>query len=404
LISLTSGDLLLTTRNYDDGAGINVDSLTPGVPQIITIVTGRPFRFLARSNFIVQITTGGTMVGSFAGIVDGESFNMTFTPIAPTATITITQSTAGGPDTLQLNGIYLPRVDSFVSENVVTLVCNEDKYHYGYNGQMKVNEIAGLGNHNTALNGELDTRTGRRWNLDPKPNASVSPYSMFGNSPIWHNDVLLDSPGTGLPWYAGLVYLLDKMGHSLYESSKQAQKEGPTMNAVNNSMNFLTQVALINTPGASGSSDWEGEAGAANTAEIDAGMALKNSTPEVDAAMGFKSNAPDADRGMGLRSGSERTTNDPLPRDEHGVATPESEYPHTQIGTEQGSKGPYKQAREWKPDGQGGVKPKKDIDFTDHGRPGNHTNPHQHNYEPNPTGGTEKRGKAVPFTTEIPGI
>ena len=68
-----------------------------------------------------------------------------------------------------------------------------ESYQYGYNGQMKVNEWAGLGNHNTALFWEYDTRTGRRGNLDPKPAVSLSPYSAFSNSPIWHSDVLGDS-------------------------------------------------------------------------------------------------------------------------------------------------------------------------------------------------------------------
>jgi len=43
-------------------------------------------------------------------------------------------------------------------------------------------------------------------------------------------------------------------------------------------------------------------------------------------------------------------------------------------------------------------KPVRDIDFTDHGRPDGHTNPHQHDYIPNETGGTFKIGKARPLT------
>ncbi len=56
-----------------------------------------------------------------------------------------------------------------------------------------MNEIAGIGNHNTALFGELDTRLGRRWNMDPKPTVGVSDYAVFSNSPVWKSDVLLDS-------------------------------------------------------------------------------------------------------------------------------------------------------------------------------------------------------------------
>jgi hypothetical protein len=57
---------------------------------------------------------------------------------------------------------------------------------------MKMNEVAGTGNHNTAQFWEYDTRTARRWNLDPKPNSWESYYSILANSPINHKDVLGD--------------------------------------------------------------------------------------------------------------------------------------------------------------------------------------------------------------------
>ena len=67
-----------------------------------------------------------------------------------------------------------------------------DSYRFGFNGQEKVDEISGSGNHNTALFWEYDTRLGRRWNRDPKPNPSLSDYATFANNPIWFNDPLGD--------------------------------------------------------------------------------------------------------------------------------------------------------------------------------------------------------------------
>jgi hypothetical protein len=72
--------------------------------------------------------------------------------------------------------------------NVVSQVCDEDHYYYGYNGQKKDNEWAGVGNHTTALFWEFDTRTGRRGNLDPILKVWESPYACFSNSPIWKVD------------------------------------------------------------------------------------------------------------------------------------------------------------------------------------------------------------------------
>jgi RHS repeat-associated protein len=83
----------------------------------------------------------------------------------------------------------------------------------------------------------------------------------------------------------------------------------------------------------------------------------------------------------------------PLPRTESGepVPEPDAEGPHTQLGQKTGRQGKYNQGREFDQDG----KPKRDIDFTDHGRPNTH--PHQHRYIPNPTGGTPGRGPTEPL-------
>ncbi len=87
----------------------------------------------------------------------------------------------------------------------------------------------------------------------------------------------------------------------------------------------------------------------------------------------------------------------PLPRDPRTQEpVPETDVPHTELGTKKGTKGTYPQAREF--DAQG--RPVKDIDFTDHGRPQDHPdNPHEHEWKPNPTGGTPQRSsEAKPLT------
>jgi hypothetical protein len=84
---------------------------------------------------------------------------------------------------------------------------------------------------------------------------------------------------------------------------------------------------------------------------------------------------------------------DDLPKDKNGNPVPDSEHPHTQLRTRKGSKGPYRKTREWGKDG----KLEKDIDWTDHGRPKDHPNLHQHRWQPNPTGGTPQRGSAEPL-------
>ncbi|WPQ63704.1 hypothetical protein SIO70_02370 [Chitinophaga sancti] len=61
-------------------------------------------------------------------------------------------------------------------------------YRYGFNGQEKSNEIKGEGNIYTAQFWEYDPRVGRRWNVDPRPDVSYSPYAVMQDNPIWYND------------------------------------------------------------------------------------------------------------------------------------------------------------------------------------------------------------------------
>lgn len=94
---------------------------------------------------------------------------------------------------------YIPDsiVTHMIPTSVVTNVCNNDQYLYGHNGQMKVNEIAGLANHYTAKYWEMDPRIARRWNQDPKPVPSISNYAIFGNNSLWYSDILGDKVRNG---------------------------------------------------------------------------------------------------------------------------------------------------------------------------------------------------------------
>ena len=67
-------------------------------------------------------------------------------------------------------------------------------YRYGFNGQEKSDEIKGEGNSYTALFWEYDPRTGRRWNIDPKPTIGISVYSCFENNPLLLVDINGDKP------------------------------------------------------------------------------------------------------------------------------------------------------------------------------------------------------------------
>jgi len=77
----------------------------------------------------------------------------------------------------------------------------EFSYEFGMNGQLKDDEV-----FEGAYSAEYwmyDSRLGRRWNIDPRPNPSISVYACFANNPIWFSDVYGDSAvGSSAPTQA----------------------------------------------------------------------------------------------------------------------------------------------------------------------------------------------------------
>ena len=68
---------------------------------------------------------------------------------------------------------------------------SSSSYRYSINGQEKETELNE--NITTAEYWEYDSRTVRRWNLDPKPTVGISEYSAFNGNPIWYSDPLGDT-------------------------------------------------------------------------------------------------------------------------------------------------------------------------------------------------------------------
>ena len=65
---------------------------------------------------------------------------------------------------------------------------NPENYNYGFNGQEKDDELTGLGNTMSAEYWEYDSRSGRRWNIDPVIRAWQSNYATFAGNPIFYSD------------------------------------------------------------------------------------------------------------------------------------------------------------------------------------------------------------------------
>jgi len=142
-------------------------------------------------------------------------YSLDFVPHGGTVNVVWTKAVSSPPTvTLTVSGLHFGHWTYEPGEVYVQICNSRDPYEFGFNGQMKSNEIAGVGNHNTALFWEYDTRLGRRWNLDPKSVPSESGYATLGNNPIFNIDRLGDviapwwlksGPGDKIPGYGGGV-------------------------------------------------------------------------------------------------------------------------------------------------------------------------------------------------------
>ena len=79
---------------------------------------------------------------------------------------------------------------SYIAQATSTVCNGSSKYRFGFGGHEKDNEVSGEGNHLSFNDYGLDTRLGRRWNIDPKASKypSQSPYSVFNGNPIYYED------------------------------------------------------------------------------------------------------------------------------------------------------------------------------------------------------------------------
>jgi hypothetical protein len=95
-------------------------------------------------------------------------------------------------------------------------------YRYGFQTQEKSLELNE--NSYTAEFWEYDARIGRRWNTDPKPDVSFSPYNCFNGNPIWFSDIQGDTLINGQKFEAmsgGAATLLPNV--TIMSSRKGAQ-------------------------------------------------------------------------------------------------------------------------------------------------------------------------------------
>jgi RHS repeat-associated protein len=192
--------LIITTPiplTVASGVTDTVQGLIPGYSQEIDVHVQS-----ATGEYIAQVTNpaGDTVLGtaSLSGFGSGSGTHaITFTPTSTSVKVIVSAAypMISGPSTpgyrhIEITGLTVPAF-GLAPTNVVAQVCSEDIYEYGFNGKLKDNEWAGVGNHLDYGFRQYDSRIGRFISVDPltKKFPFLTPYQFASNTPIWATDL-----------------------------------------------------------------------------------------------------------------------------------------------------------------------------------------------------------------------
>ena len=191
-------------------------SVEPGETYTFEIDLYRPTGMNKEINIVIWKNTGPSGALSIH-VLNTDGFN-TFNYTATSSNIYIQIRQAG---TYYLDNIRMYR--TYQDTVFVGGFEMDMAYRYGYNTQERVPEIQK--DHYTAPYWEYDPRVVMRWNTDPKPNPSISPYAINQGNPIWFSDPLGDTIRTDSEGYKiiqeGLTSTLGENNPFGYDETNQ---------------------------------------------------------------------------------------------------------------------------------------------------------------------------------------
>ena len=180
-----------------------LSSLLPNVPvqmKIDLLYTNKPLYLAIQQGSAASPSVYTNLLYSTTMNSSG-TYTISFTPTQSSVQLSIAYSSFNmNANTLclTLDSVNYQQQSASVSSTQLVQVSNKinDGYRFGYNGQEKVDEIAGAGNSYTTEWRQYDPRLGR-W-LSPDPLISKfpgwSPYVFAFDNPIWFNDPDGDAP------------------------------------------------------------------------------------------------------------------------------------------------------------------------------------------------------------------
>lgn len=192
-VALTAGILRVTADNPDEGVSLQLDPQEPGQEATAVLDVDYVEGVDWRASVIEKLANGTEQeIGSYL-LRDKGLFNMYYLPIEGTnVKVRVLRVTGPGSGRIDLKKIKIKKI-VYTPQDVTLTVCNEqaDRYRFGFNGQMKTNEIAGIGNSLDFKYRGYDPRIARFTSQDPlhRQYPWNSPYAFAENSPIMGIDL-----------------------------------------------------------------------------------------------------------------------------------------------------------------------------------------------------------------------
>ncbi len=187
--SLTTAPLAfkVTATPPNQGFSYNIAPVVPNLAQQIKIYFHAPTPFILN----YKVAQSGCSLPMNTIPPGTKNYTIYFTPCNLNAIqLSITAPSVFATTTIVIDSIVKDSI-SFTPELVITKVCDEGVYEYGFNGKLKDDEWAGKGNHLDYGFRREDTRIARFNSVDPltKQYPWYTPYQFAGNTPIQAVDV-----------------------------------------------------------------------------------------------------------------------------------------------------------------------------------------------------------------------
>jgi RHS repeat-associated protein len=173
-------------------------------------------------------TTGRLTTLGSATVSRSGNYSITFTAVNDSSFLVLAASALDSDESFTINFASMLRMTNILVNTPTAPLAFRNKYRYGFNGQEKVDEISGPGNHYEFKFREYDPRLARFWSVDPLTAKfpALSPYQNSGNNPIATVDIDGLEPATINPGTQILVLVLQGFAGNPPNGATQAQNAG----------------------------------------------------------------------------------------------------------------------------------------------------------------------------------